>query len=180
MTDAMQAKQRNLREEWVIQRVRLMEERMDRLYRVLGEPRRWISIWFLAYALLGAVSSGLLPILLPLMIVGLTHHLSWVAYVMGGFNLGLLTSPLWGVLADRHRLHRPIFAAGFLGLGAALAIMPFVPGILPWTGLSFLAGVGTSAVATMASLFVVEFDPQSDWEPRLGWLQTLLTRPLNI
>ena len=173
MTDAMQAKLRNLRKEWVIQRARLMEERMERLHQVLREPRRWISVWFLAYALLGAVSSGLLPILLPLMIVGLTHHLSWVAYVMGGFNLGLLTSPLWGVLADRYRLHRPIFGAGFLGLGAALAAMPFVPGILPWTGLSLLAGVGTSAVATMASLFVVEFDPQSDWEPRLGWLQTL-------
>ena len=38
--------------------------------------------------------------------------------------------------------------------------------------LSLLAGAGTSAVATMASLFIVEFDPQNEWEPRLGWLQT--------
>ncbi|WP_308388761.1 MFS transporter [Acidithiobacillus sp. AMEEHan] len=173
MTDAKRGTFRSFREEWVIQRVRLMEERMARLRQVLGEPRRWISIWFLAYALLGAVSSGLLPILLPLMIVGVTHHLSWVAYVMGGFNLGLLTSPLWGVMADRYRLYRPIFYAGFLVLAASLAIMPFVPGIIPWTALSFLAGAGTSAAATMASLFVVEFDPQNDWEPRLGWLQTL-------
>lgn len=153
-------------------RIQLARARLDRLRAILKEPSRWVSIWFLAYALLGAVSSGLLPILLPLMIVALTHHLSWVAYVMGGFNLGLLTSPLWGTLADRKQLHRPIFFGGFLVLSLALAVMPFLPGIFTWSGLSLLAGAGTSAVATMASLFIVEFDPQNEWEPRLGWLQT--------
>ncbi|EGQ61466.1 hypothetical protein GGI1_06867, partial [Acidithiobacillus sp. GGI-221] len=48
----------------------------------------------------------------------------------------------------------------------------FFPGILTWSALSLLAGAGSSAVATMASLFIVEFDPQNEWEPRLGWLQT--------
>ncbi|MHB8224760.1 MFS transporter [Acidithiobacillus sp.] len=137
-------------EKAIAARIQLAREHLDRLRAILKEPGRWVSVWFLAYALLGAVSSGLLPILLPLMIVALTHHLSWVAYVMGGFNLGLLTSPLWG----------------------RVAAMPFLPGILPWSGLSLLAGAGTSAVATMASLFIVEFDPQNEWEPRLGWLQT--------
>ena len=54
----------------------------------------------------------------------------------------------------------------------ALAAMPFLPEILPWTALSFLAGAGTAAVATVATLFVVEFNPQDEWEPRIGWLQT--------
>ncbi|MEY2342924.1 MFS transporter [Acidithiobacillus sp. IBUN Pt1247-S3] len=172
MADAPQVTPGPTPEEFLAQRIRLAQARLARLRQVLASPRRWISIWFLAYALLGAVSSGLLPILLPLMIVALTHHLSWVAYVMGGFNLGLLSSPLWGGLADRRRLHRPIFFAGFVALVVALALMPFVPGVYTWAGLSLVAGAGTSAVATMASLFVVEFDPQNQWEPRLGWLQT--------
>ena len=159
-------------EKAIAARIQLAREHLDRLRAILKEPDRWVSVWFLAYALLGAASSGLLPILLPLMIVALTHHLSWVAYVMGGFNLGLLTSPLWGSLADSKHLHRPIFLGGFLVLLMALAAMPFLPGILTWSGLSLLAGAGTSAVATMASLFIVEFDPQNEWEPRLGWLQT--------
>ena len=159
-------------EKVIAARIQLAREHLDRLRAILKEPDRWVSVWFLAYALLGAVSSGLLPILLPLMIVTLTHHLSWVAYVMGGFNLGLLTSPLWGGVADSKHLHRPIFFGGFLVLLMALAAMPFLPGILTWSGLSLLAGMGTSAVATMASLFIVEFDPQNEWEPRLGWLQT--------
>jgi len=54
----------------------------------------------------------------------------------------------------------------------ALVAMPFLPQILPWTALSFLAGAGTAAVATVATLFVVEFHPQKEWEPRIGWLQT--------
>jgi len=154
------------------ERSRLAHARFATVLKILNEPRRWISVWFLSYALLGAISSGLLPILLPLMIVGLTHHLSWVAYVMGGFNLGLLSSPLWGFLADSKQWHRPVFLAGFLMLIIALALMPFLPGLLPWSLLALLAGAGTSAVATVASLFIVEFDPKDHWEPRLGWLQT--------
>lgn len=105
---------------------------------------------------------GVLPILLPLMIVGLTHRLSWVAYVMGGYNLGLQTSPLWGSIADQRHAHRALFFGGFLVLMGALAAMPFLPEILPWTALPFLAGAGTAAVATVATLFVVEFNPQDE------------------
>lgn len=51
-----------------------LHQRMQRLRNTIREPRRWISPWFAAYVLLGAISSGVLPILLPL-------SLSWVAYV---------------------------------------------------------------------------------------------------
>ena len=67
-------------EKAIAARMHLAREHLDRLRAIVKEPGRWVSVWFLAYALLGAVSSGLLPILLPLMIVALTHHLSWVAY----------------------------------------------------------------------------------------------------
>ncbi len=155
-----------------LERLLRAKNQLEHLRQVLAEPKRWFSTWFLAYGVLGAVSSGLLPILLPLMIVALTHHLSWVAYVMGGFNLGLLTSPLWGGLVDRFHLHRLVFFAGFVLLAAATVSMPFLANVWIWAGLAFLAGMGTSAAATVASLFVVEFDPPAHWEPRLGWLQT--------
>ena len=153
-------------------KTRLTEQSLKRFISILSAPRRWISIWFFAYALQGAVSSGFIPILTPLMIVALTHHLSWVAYVMGAFNLGLLTSPLWGGLADKKHLHRLLFFGGFIVLIGALAALPFLRGLLIWCLLIFLAGAGTSAVATVATLFVVEFAPKTEWEERLGWLQT--------
>ncbi|RZD15763.1 MAG: MFS transporter [Candidatus Acididesulfobacter guangdongensis] len=153
-------------------KTRLTEQSLKRFISILSAPRRWISIWFFAYALQGAVSSGLIPILTPLMIVALSHHLSWVAYVMGAFNLGLLTSPLWGGLADKKHLHRLLFFGGFIVLIGTLAALPFLRGLLIWCLLIFLAGAGTSAVATVATLFVVEFTPKTEWEQRLGWLQT--------
>ena len=150
----------------------LTEQSLKRFINILSAPRRWISIWFFAYALQGAVSSGFIPILTPLMIVALSHHLSWIAYVMGAFNLGLLTSPLWGDLADKKHLHRMLFFGGFIVIIGALAALPFLRGLIIWCLLIFLAGVGTSAVATVATLFVVEFAPKNEWEERLGWLQT--------
>lgn len=153
-------------------KIRLDQQSLQRLRSILSAPQRWISLWFFAYALQGAVTSGLLPILIPLMIVALSHHLSWVAYVMGAFNLGLLTSPLWGSLADRRHVHRLLFFGGFIVLAGTLTALPFLRGLLTWCLLVFLAGAGTSTVATVATLFVVEFAPKTEWEQRLSWLQT--------
>ena len=57
-------------------KIRLDQQSLQRLRSILSAPQRWISLWFFAYALQGAVTSGLLPILIPLMIVALSHHLS--------------------------------------------------------------------------------------------------------
>ena len=140
--------------------------------RILATPARWISPWYNAYALLGAVSSGLVPVLLPLMIVAASHRIAWVGYIMGGFNLGLLSSPLWGVLADKRRLHRSIFFAGLALVLIALGVLPWLNGLVPWFLAALLGGAGTAAATTMATLFIVEFTPRTDWEPRIGWLQS--------
>ena len=74
---------------------------------------RWVEPWRLAYALLGATTSGMVPILLPLMLSctsGATH----TGLVMAAFNLGGLTAPLLGSLAGRHCLHRWMLSGGLL------------------------------------------------------------------
>ncbi len=145
--------------------------RMALLREALRAPRRYIEPWYLAYLLLGAVTAGLVPVLLPLMVIAVSHGIGTVAYVMGAFNLGLLTSPLWGLLAERGRLYRPVFFGGFAAVLGALAALPVVAGTGPWMLAAALAGAGTAAAATVASLFVVDFAPRAEWEPRIGWLQ---------
>lgn len=146
--------------------------RMALLREALHAPRRYIEPWYLAYLLLGAVTAGLVPVLLPLMVIAVSHGIGTVAYVMGAFNLGLLTSPLWGLLAERGRLYRPVFFGGFAAVLGALAALPVVTGTGPWMLAAALAGAGTAAAATVASLFVVDFAPRAEWEPRIGWLQS--------
>lgn len=147
-------------------------EPLHLLRQALAASGRYVSPWYLAYLLLGMVTAGMVPVLLPLMMEAVSHHLAVVGYVMGGYNLGLLTSPLWGMLAERRRLYRAIFFGGFLAGGLGIAAMPEISGITAWFPVAFAIGVGAAAATTVASLFIVDFAPQAEWEPRIGWLQS--------
>jgi MFS family permease len=140
--------------------------------RALTAPRRYIRPWYLAYLLLGMVTSGLLPVLLPLAVESSSGSLATVAYVMGAYNFGLLTSPLWGLLAERIKAYRKLFLGSFLlTAGGTLGLL--LSRALPsWLLAAFALGAGSGGAATLATLFVVDFAPRTEWEPRIGWLQT--------
>ena len=75
--------------------------------------RRWVEPWYLAYGLLGVTVAGVVPILVPLT-VSRAQNAGEVGLVMAAVSLGGLTAPVWGTLADRHRLHRSLLAGGLL------------------------------------------------------------------
>ena len=133
--------------------------------------RRWVESWYLAYTLLGATVAGMVPILLPLT-VSRGHGATQVGAVMATLSLGGLTAPVWGWLADRHRLHRALLIGGLFLTAAALAAFAFTATTVLWLLLALLQGVGSAAAATIANLFVVEAHPQGEWDARIGWLQT--------
>lgn len=142
------------------------------LRQVLAAPRHYSRPWYFAYLLLGIVTAGLVPVLLPLMMMAVSHKLSTVAYVMGVYDLGLLTSPLWGMWAERHRLYRSLFLAGFLLGLVAVAVFPFLRSLTGWMVAAFVLGAGSSGAATIASLLIVDFEPSTEWEPHIGMLQS--------
>lgn len=133
---------------------------------------RRIAPWYVAYLILGLLTSGLLPFLLPLLIVDVSHQLGTVGYVTGAYNLGLLPAPLFGRLAERAHLHRPLFFGAFAVLALAFGALPHVSGVGPWFVLALSIGIATGAAATIATLFIVDFTPRTEWEPRIGWLQS--------
>ncbi len=129
-----------------------------------------MAMWYGSYLLLGAAVAGLFAIMVPLAIVATTHDSRLVAYVIGAYNAGLLLSPAWGLLAERSQDYRPIFLGGFAGAAVGLAGLswPLAPPFLMLAAL--IVGIGTGAASTVASLFVLDFAPRDEWEPRLGWL----------
>jgi MFS family permease len=131
-----------------------------------------IAPWYLAYLILGLLTAGLLPFLLPLMVAGVSHRPREVAYVSGAYNLGLLGAPFLGRLAERRHVYRPVFFGGFFTLGVAFALFPFAGTLAAWFLLALAIGLATGAAATVATLFIVNFAPRREWEPRLGWLQS--------
>ena len=130
-----------------------------------------IEGWYVSYALLGAAAAGILPILLPT-VVARTSVAAHVGLVMATFNLGGLSAPFWGRLADARRLHRVLLAGGMACTACASAAFPFAPSLPAWLALAFLQGIGLAAAATTANLFIVEAHPRSQWDARIGWLQT--------
>ena len=147
----------------------------DPLELVLGAlsaPRRFIRPWYLAYLLLGMVTAGLLPVLLPLAVEAQSHSLAAVAYVLGAYNFGLLSSPLWGMSAERTQAHHRLFVGSFLLTGAGITVLLLFTALPLWLAGAFAAGAGSGGAATLATLFVVDFAPQAQWEARIGWLQS--------
>jgi DHA1 family tetracycline resistance protein-like MFS transporter len=132
---------------------------------------RWIEPWFLAYALLGAAVGGLAPILLPLS-VGAGGSVAEIGLVVGAFNLGGLSSPLWGGLADRRGLGRSFLLGGLLVAGLSLAAFPLATSLAIRLALALAQGIGAACAATVASTVIVETHPRVEWDERIGWLQT--------
>ncbi|WP_298301095.1 MFS transporter [Hydrotalea sp.] len=149
-----------------------IELRIDRVIQYLQESRRWVVQWYYGYALVGIIAAGLLPILLPLMVADLSHQLSWVGIVLGAYNLGLLCSFIWGRLADKYQIHRLLFFSGIVLLMLVGISITYFNALWIWMLLAFLAGASVAATTTVATLFVVEFNPQKEWEARIAWLQT--------
>jgi len=129
----------------------------------------WVEPWFLAYACLGVVQGGMLPLLLPLSAGGSTD----AGAIVGVMNLAGLTAPFWGHLADRRRLHRQVLLAGMLVVSVALLLMPVRLGLPLKAVLAGLLGVGFAAANTVANMFIVEVRPAEEWDARIGALQAL-------
>ena len=146
-------------------------ERLALAIRIITAPRRFIRPWYLAYLLLGIVTSGMLPVLLPPMVAALSHKLSTVAYVMGAYNFGLLSSPVWGILAERTKAYRDLFLGSFLVTAMGVLGLLLLRELPAWLVSAFALGAGSGGAATLATFFIVDFAAQAEWEARIGWLQ---------
>jgi MFS family permease len=153
------------------ERHRLLHLRRPHLpHGLVTFPRRllpWIEPWFLAYACLGIVQGGMLPVLLPLSVGGATN----AGVIVGVMNLAGLTAPFWGHLADRRQLHRQVLLGGMLAALVALLGMPAPLGLPLKSVLAIILGLGFAAANTVANMFIVEVRPPQEWDARIGALQ---------
>ena len=137
--------------------------------------RQAIEPWYLSYALLSATTTGVVPIVLPLEIVNHGGSAMDVGRVTSAMSLGMLTAPLWGNLADRYRVHRLLCVSGAFVILLVMLGFAFVERVLAWYGLSLLLGAGIAASFTVGNLFIIERNPQEQWNDRIGWFQTFAT-----
>lgn len=137
-----------------------------------GPVRKWLEPWYGAYGVLGALASGFAALLIPLVIAQSGGSALQIGAAIAAQNIGALSAPLWGAMADRTKAYRAIFFSGFIVMAAGFAGYSLLAGIGYWVLSAFLIGFGTGASNTVATLFVVEFTPRAEWSPRISWLQT--------
>lgn len=128
---------------------------------------RWLEPWFAAYALVGLLVSGIVPILVPLTV---EHAGAFaVGLVVAAFYGGTLFAPVFGSVADKTGTQRLTFLASFPTMAVAAVLFSQVHATALWFLCALLAGAAAGAAQTTASVFIVEGHPQSEWSERIGW-----------
>jgi len=133
--------------------------------------RRYSQFWYSGYAFQGAVVFGTGAILMPI-VVNNAGDAAKAGIVIAFLYIGQMLSPLVGAITDRTHRHRLVYLSGYVFLAIGLAIFPFAHSVWFWAILALLQGIGSGASNTVAAMFIVEYNPKSEWDTRIGWMQT--------
>ena len=126
--------------------------------------------WMVCYVLLGFVQSGMVPVILPLAArPGPAAGLTYAAFAATG-----IAAPFVGAWSDRHRKHRLTLACGLGLAGLALLAHTLPGGIAQHMAAAALVGLGVSSASTVGMMFIVEVEPESRWDERIGALQACI------
>ncbi len=132
--------------------------------------REAVPLWMVCYVLLGFVQSGMVPVILPLSAKpGPLAGLTYAAFAAAG-----IAAPFIGAWSDRHRRHRWTLAGGLALAGLGLLGQAIPGGTGEHLVLAALVGLGASSATTVATMFIVEVEPDSVWDRRIGTLQAAL------
>src|SRR5262249_49477056 len=99
---------------------------------VQGAIQHWVEPWYLSYAILGALASGLAVILIPLVVTRSGGTATHVGAAIAAQNVGALFAPLWGWIADRSRAYRGVFFGGFVLIAFGFLGFTLVHDITAW------------------------------------------------
>lgn len=133
--------------------------------------RQYSAPWYTGYGFQGAVILGLFPIALPLF-VGLKQGPVAAGWAVAVFYLSQFIAPFLGVMIDRFRCHRLVYLMSYVLIGVGCLTFPITQALWLWLVLSIVIGFGVAAGNTVVNLYIVDVHSQSQWDQRIGWLQT--------
>jgi len=135
---------------------------------------RFISLWFFSCGLIALITTGIVPILVPLEVVQVEGSPKHVGIIMAAIGAGMMTSPVWAYLAHRFSCHKILMVLASAGTGLSLVGFDASDDLGDWLGCGFLTGCCVAAGFTLANIIIVTRYPDEAKE-RIGWLQTLIT-----
>ena len=135
-----------------------------------ASPRLAVPPWMICYVLLGFVQNGMVPVILPLAASpGPAAGLTYAAFAATG-----IAAPFVGAWSDQHRKHRLTLACGLGLAGLALPAQALPGGIAQHVATAALVGLGVSGASTVATMLIVEVQPEPRWDGQIGALQACI------
>ena len=128
-----------------------------------------VTPWYGAYALVGLLVNGVVPVLIPL--TAAPRGPVVVSVVVAAFFAGQLTAPIVGGYADRRGLQRAVFLGSFPVMAVGAVTLGLADQTAIWIAAAAVAGAAAGAAQTTASVFVVEGHPPADWDRLIGWFR---------
>ncbi len=120
--------------------------------------------WMTCYVLLGFVQSGLVPAR-----AGPVAGLTYAAFAAAG-----IAAPFVGAWSDRRRKHRLTLACGLGLAGVGLLAHALPGGLAQHMATAAVVGFGVASASTVATMFIVEVEPEARWDARIGTLQACI------
>lgn len=115
---------------------------------------------------------GVAPILMPLTVDQISNHNALhVGLVIAAFYVGGLFAPVLGSLADKKGIQRAVFLWCFPIMGLGIIGFALANEIWMLAVLACIFGGAGSLSGTVAGLFVVEANPEAEWNSRLSWFR---------
>ena len=130
---------------------------------------RLLAPWYGAYALVGLLVNGLVPVLIPL--TAEPRGPVVVSIVVAAFFAGQLTAPSIGGYADRRGVQRAAFLGSFPVMAVGAMTLGLADQTAVWIVAAAVSGAAAGAAQTTASVFVVEGHPPEQWDRLIGWFR---------
>ena len=112
----------------------------------------------------------MIPVILPLAArPGPAAGLTYAAFAAAG-----IAAPFVGAWSDRRRKHRQTLAVGLALAGTALLAHAIPGGIAQHMTSAALVGLGGASASTVATMFIVEVEPQARWDGQISLLQACI------
>lgn len=137
---------------------------------ILRSMMKFSQVWYVGFSAQGGVGLGVAPIFLPI-IVAQYQGASEAGIIVAMFYFGQMFSPFWGWISDKMNWHRGVYIASYFLTGIGIGMFPLLTDTGYWFIMSFLLGLGIGASNTVSEMFIIEFQPKSEWDARIGWLQ---------
>ena len=126
------------------------------------------ELWYVSGALISGVACGMVPMLLPQFVAANGGNPMLVGMSMAVLSIGCLFAPIFGALAERFHIHRPLIVLCAGTAAIALSTVASSGTHATWLIGTAIVGMCATGATVIGGLLVADRSARDDWTKRQG------------